>query len=523
MADYMTKSSQTPVSGWSHNPGWGMAIFVVAAITLWRIVELIAAPINLSFDEAQYWSWSLTPEFGYFSKPPVVSWVIGLTTAVFGHEEWAVRMGSALAHGGTALALFSLGRSLYSPRVGLYSAVAFATLPGVSLSSYLISTDPFLMCAWGWGLVVLHKALCAEERGEPSLKLWLGLGVIFGVGMLAKYAMIAFIASMAFAMGFVKEWRGYWKRPGPWLALAVGAVVFAPNVMWNAAHHFVSFAHTKANANLQDSGFHPGKALEFFGGQFAVFGPVMFATLILLVVKLKGTLATSQDDERKTLVFLASFALPLIVVMTVQGFISRANANWAAPAYVAGSVWVVPALMKRELWLRLSIGLHIVLALVIVNFDDITERAGIELSKKTDPMKRLRGWDRAARALENLIVQLPQNDGPIVLVFDERKVLTPMLYYMPERLKNGMERPQFAKWNPDGHIDDHYELTADLKNYVGRTAYFVTRWPDPNMYAQAFAGPVETAIKITIPIHKDYALKLNVIPVGKFVGYSRQD
>jgi len=43
------------------------------------------------------------------------------------------------------------------------------------------------------------------------------------------------------------------------------------------------------------------------------------------------------------------------------------------------------------------------------------------------------------------------------------------------------------------------------------------------MYAQAFAGPVEPAIKITIPIHKDYALKLNVIPVGKFLGYAKPE
>ena len=48
-------------------PGWGAALAAVLAVTLWRVVELIAAPYNLSFDEAQYWSWALDPAWGYFS------------------------------------------------------------------------------------------------------------------------------------------------------------------------------------------------------------------------------------------------------------------------------------------------------------------------------------------------------------------------------------------------------------------------------------------------------------------------
>ncbi len=517
MTQSITHQSQ---SRWNIEPGWGVACLVVGVFTLWRIVELMQSPINLSFDEAQYWSWSLTPEFGYFSKPPVVSWVIALTTAVFGHAEWAVRMGSPLAHGGTALALFALGRMLYTPRVGLLSAVVFLTLPGVSVSAYLISTDPFLMCAWGWGLVLLFQALQAEVNGQSSVRFWLALGLVFGLGMLAKYAMIAFVASAAFAMIFVPDWRGIWRRPGPWVALVLGLAFFAPNVMWNAANQFVSFAHTKANANLQDSGFHPVKALEFLGGQLGVFGPILFATLVVLVATLKKRLPTMDEQQRKAVVFLACFALPLILVMTVQGFVSRANANWAAPAYVAGTVWVVAALMKREIWLRASLGLHILVALVIVNYDAMANMIGVELTKTTDPMKRLRGWDHAARALEQAIPPAVGEDAPI-LVFDERKVLTPLLYYMPEVSRAGVPRPQFAKWNPDRHIDDHYELTADLQKYVGRQAYFVTRWPEPEVYKQAFSGPIGTPIVITVPIHRDYQLKLNVIPVGRFVGYPK--
>src|SRR5688572_3051275 len=49
-------------------------------------------PIDLSGDEAHYWEWSRRLDWGYYSKGPLVAWVIRGSTAVFGHEMWAVRL-----------------------------------------------------------------------------------------------------------------------------------------------------------------------------------------------------------------------------------------------------------------------------------------------------------------------------------------------------------------------------------------------------------------------------------------------
>ena len=65
---------------------------VIALVTVLRVVVLVMTPLNLGPDEAQYWSWSLRPDFGYFSKPPLIAWLIGATTSVCGTAEVCIRI-----------------------------------------------------------------------------------------------------------------------------------------------------------------------------------------------------------------------------------------------------------------------------------------------------------------------------------------------------------------------------------------------------------------------------------------------
>ena len=89
-----------------------------------RVAVVIATPLNLGPDEAQYWSWSLTPAFGYFSKPPLIAWIIGASTTLCGDGEACIRISSPLFHAGSAIILFFAARALYDARVGAWAALA---------------------------------------------------------------------------------------------------------------------------------------------------------------------------------------------------------------------------------------------------------------------------------------------------------------------------------------------------------------------------------------------------------------
>ena len=99
-------------------------IFLIS-ITCLRIYSLYTSPIELSVDEAQYWDWSRNIEFGYFTKPPIIAWVIALSTTIFGNEEWAVRLCSPLIHLLIAIVLWGTSYIAFGGKAGRIAALIY--------------------------------------------------------------------------------------------------------------------------------------------------------------------------------------------------------------------------------------------------------------------------------------------------------------------------------------------------------------------------------------------------------------
>jgi len=199
-------------------------LLVLLAITVARLIWLRVGGLDLYPDEAQYWLWSRTLDWGYFSKPPLIAWVIRATTLLLGDDEAGIRIASPLFHFGTALVMFFTARRLYDARVGMWSAIAYATLPGVSASSLLISTDVPLLFCWA---VALHAFVRARE--PKSSRWWIVVGLAAGFGLLAKYAMAYWLLSALLFLLVVKDERRH--LPRFLIATTIALVIYAPNFL----------------------------------------------------------------------------------------------------------------------------------------------------------------------------------------------------------------------------------------------------------------------------------------------------
>ena len=436
--------------------GFGAALLIVAAVTLARLVFLGLDRFDLSGDEAQYWVWSLDPALGYYSKPPLVAWIIWASTLTFGDATFGVRVASPLAHAATALLLFATGRRLYGPTVGLWAAILYVTLPAVFVSSLLISTDPFLLVLWA---ASLYFSVVLVETGEE--RWWVALGLVVGLGTLAKYAMAMFPVGLAlfFMLSPAERRRLSWR--GPALALVLAFLCYLPNLIWNLEHGFVSYKHTADNANLAGALVRPFKGIEFLASQFGVFGPIPFALLLVALARPRPLIA----DWRSRL--LVSVLLPLAAMMVVVAFLSRANANWSAPLYVSATVLVVAwAIERGRAWLLgVAIAMHLAVAGIAAGYHDLARIAGIELSGRTDPFKRLLGWRALGDGVGNVLDRHPGT----ALLMEDRMDLATMIYWA--------RPPAWAKWSPSGRIRDHWDLTANLDRMP--SARFILATPNP--------------------------------------------
>ncbi|MFM1816614.1 MAG: hypothetical protein RLZ98_3309 [Pseudomonadota bacterium] len=442
---------------------------LLAGLLFVRLVALALNSTDLFFDEAQYWSWSQEPAFGYYSKPPLIAWAIGAATAVCGGSEFCIRLPSPLFHTATALIIFAIGSRLYDARIGFWSALAFATLPGISLSAGIISTDAPLLTFWALALYAF-VAMGESRRWWPALV----LGLALGLGLNAKYAMAYFAVGLLTYAAWSETGRRRVGDPRLWTAVVVAILLIAPNLIWNASNSFATFSHTADNAKWSGQLINPVKALEFFGAQFGVFGPILFAGLLVIVWR--RPLEGFAEPER----LLLSFALPIIAIVTVQAFISRAHANWAAVAYVAASVVVVASMIRASdwRWLQASFAIHLAVLLLLTGSTTLASR--IALPGGGNPFARTLGWEEVAQATAEQVRNARQKGQPYKAILgEERALVAELLYYLPAIAEENAQPPVLA-WRRSGRPTDHFELTRPYAAASGEPVLLVSlvEWPE---------------------------------------------
>lgn len=462
----------------------------VAAIILcavaFRVGMMYQSGFELFFDEAQYWTWSKAPALGYFSKPPMVAWLIALTTSVCGDAPFCIRLSAPILHGFAAFAVYFAGRELYDRRTGFWSAMIYLTLPAVTASSFFISSDVPLMLFWALTFLCFSKAL--DGDGD---KWWMLAGVCVGLGMLSKYTIVVFFISAAFYMLLHKTHRKYLISAPFILSALVACFIFFPNFLWNLGNNFVSFSHTNENVIGLRHSIYPVKLLEFLGGQALIFSPIAF---VVLLMSLRAARHYRQSKEGE---LLLTFTFTLLVMACIIAATSGAQVHWAAPAYVTGSILVAHYLLHlgKVRWLKITLGLNVAIAVLFFFADPMGSALG------HSPFSRLHMWNGLTVPASKALLQ---NEGS-VLASDERKAVATLMYRL--RTKEGMPYP-VMKWNPDHKVQDHYDLSTDLNLYRGLNVIFISRNPDIARL-QPYFSSVDKLSDLVINDTNFYLFRLN--------------
>ena len=244
-------------------------VLTVLALVALRLVAAAWTP--LTFDEAYYWMWSKHLAGGYYDHPPAVAFVIRAGTMIAGDTELGVRLVSILLALPMSFAVYRTAAILFGGvRVAATATILLNVTMMAAVGTLIVTPDAPLLVASSFVLFFLAKVL---ETGRGAW--WLAVGAAVGVALLSKYTALFFGLAILIWLVAVPKLRRWLISPWPYLGGLVALAVFAPVILWNADHHWVSFLKQLfGRARIEN--FRPAFIAELVPTQVAFATPLVF-------------------------------------------------------------------------------------------------------------------------------------------------------------------------------------------------------------------------------------------------------
>ncbi|HEY2048063.1 MAG TPA: glycosyltransferase family 39 protein [Caulobacteraceae bacterium] len=301
-------------------PSAFLILFVLLVLAI-RLV--LAGAIPLTEDEAYYRLWAQAPALGYFDHPPMIAWWIWLGRRLAGDTPLGVRLGPSLGSAAVSLLVCDLAKILGNGRETAERAAIWYN------ATLLVAAGGFLAVPDAPAALFWMLALCAAARAwnRESVGWWLAAGLAAGLASLSKYSSLFLAPGMFLWLVASRGGRDRLRTPGPWLALAVGAAVFSPNVAWNAAHHWLTF--DKQFGRIAPHRFAPRYLGEFIVSQILLLNPLVAAFI---------PRALASPQFRRRVVMPAATSAPFVAYLLVHSLHDRVQAHWPAPLYAPAAI-----------------------------------------------------------------------------------------------------------------------------------------------------------------------------------------
>ncbi len=443
----------------------------------WTAMNFIYVHLNLfdlAGDEAQYWDWSRRLALGYYSKPPMIAYVMHLFTSAGGNQEWSLRTGAILFTSGALALVYALTlRIARNERAALIAAVSAIAMPASWAGSVIMTIDPVLLFFWALAMYAFHRAI----KGDWGM--WALTGFALGLGLLSKYTMALLMVS--FALHLLVAERKLLRTRGPYIALLISLLCLSGVLYWNYEHDWVSFRHTasigagegaKASHLLQRIG-------EFWGAQAGIVSPLLFGFFFWAWWWCLRCFRQNTDA-----VYLVLCGGALFVFYALVALVRDPEPNWPIAAYLSAAIalgwaWTSqPRGGHARKWLAAALILGCLIGVIGRSTDALyalgrapqpSEREDriyigpLRINPDMDPTDKMRGGREIGQALEGLAGD--SKNGPFL--FSDRYQLTAWLsYYTSGRPK--------AYCFPYERRQNQYDLWGGWEKLKGRDALFVT-------------------------------------------------
>lgn len=269
-----------------------------------------------TLDDARHLAW------GYVAYPPLTPFFAHISLMLFGTSLAGFRFFASVAQAVALVLTGLIARELGGNR-GAQLIAAFAALPFCIAAGALMQYVSFDYLFW-----VLTAYFVARLLKSEDPRWWLAIGASIGAGMMTKYTM-GFLVIGIVAGVVLTPARRYFASKWLWFGVALSIIVFLPNLLWQAQHHFISLDFLR---EIHERDIRWGRTQGFLPDQLKL----TLLALPLWVAGLYYCLLSSAGRRYRMLGWMYVVPLVLFTVAKGRGYYLAA----AYPMlYAAGAVW----------------------------------------------------------------------------------------------------------------------------------------------------------------------------------------
>jgi 4-amino-4-deoxy-L-arabinose transferase-like glycosyltransferase len=256
-------------------------------------------------------------QWNYFDHPPMVGWLIRLTTVnLWLDNELFIRLGAISSAAITTWLLYLCGKKINTAYTGFLTALLYtATVYGSIIAGTFILPDSPQMICWSAGLYLLLGITEYTHINQTKKRKLILFGIVAGLGMLCKiHTAFLWVGFLLYIFFYNRAWL---KEPRLYLSGLISLGFFYPVILWNIDHHFVTYLYHGKRVNIADAGLNISTFAAFTAGQVLYTNPLLDPYLVIAVVAACKNRLPMLASQKRVLLFCS---LPLLGVALVVSF-----------------------------------------------------------------------------------------------------------------------------------------------------------------------------------------------------------
>ncbi|WP_033158095.1 MULTISPECIES: ArnT family glycosyltransferase [unclassified Methylomonas] len=449
---------------------------LLLALMLLRGGFLLINGFDLIGDESYYWDWSRRPDWCYYSKPPMIAWLIGAFTWLLGDHTFTVRL-PALLLGTVFLGYFhATAKAFYGARGGALALLLVLATPINVLANFLMTIDAPLYCFWIITVYYLRRALFDNQAHA-----WLWAGLASAAALLSKQSALILPLMLLIFLALDKQRRGLLKKE---FLIYLSPIVIAavPILWWNQQHDWVMFGHSRGHFGNHEPVSvlkHLQWARDFLLYQLLLVSPVLFVLVLISSAQAAFNFKRLAAEQRFLLLMGPALLLGVLLLSVLQ----KAQGNWPMPFYFTGLIllagnWLAGA-WKKALKYGVALGLAMVLLTYLL---PIVLQVFKLQNTAFDPTKRFNSWQELAINMHfERLISLPNLDNTFVVALGHRYLASELAFYLPDH-------PQVYRYEPSGVVTSQYEVWPGPQAFVGKNGFVLGETSEENLPAELKAA-----------------------------------